>query len=122
MQWLEHSAFTKEVKQLAKKYKSANNAVKFAKRLIEKWRDDPNDSPIDPGKIHLVTQNDEYEIWKYEMAVPNSGLRPNQWPRVWFAIEKDTLALLLLAVHTDNYDDNTKNNEASQRYEELRGK
>ena len=120
MQWLEHKAFTKEVKALKKKYPRANDAVKYAKRLIEGWIDCPSNPPIDPGKLHRVTQSNEYEVWKLEMAVPNSGLRQNQWPRVWFAIEKETLALLLLAVHQDSYDNNAMDKEAIQRYEELR--
>ena len=119
MQWREHSGFIKEIKQLQKKHSQTEKALERAKRLIAEWVIKPPVSPIAPGKIHRVTQTDRYEIWKFEMVIPNSGLRPNQYPRIWFAVEPETLSLLLLAVHTDNYDNNEKDREATLRYAEL---
>jgi hypothetical protein len=114
-----HSSFEKELKELCKKHPQARKALEDALRMIAEHF---NTIPVfDPGKLHRITQLDNGFIWKLEMAVPKSGLRPNQWPRVWFAIENNTLViLLLLAVHTDNYDNNACDKEAFRRYLELR--
>lgn len=59
---------------------------------------------IAPAKLHRVTQNDEWSIWKIELVVP--GIKPNQFPRMWFAVRGPDIALLCIATHIDNYDDN----------------
>lgn len=63
---------------------------------------------IGPAKLHRVTQNDIWTIWKVEMVVPKSGLRPNQFPRVWFVVQGDTIAFLCIALHTENKEGTSK--------------
>jgi hypothetical protein len=58
---------------------------------------------IAPAKIHRITQSQTWAVWKVEMVIPGSGLRPNQWPRVWFVVEGDSIAFLKVASHTENY-------------------
>lgn len=60
---------------------------------------------ISPGKLHRITQNDLWTMWKIELVVPNSGLRPNQYPRVWFAVKGEVIACLCMGNHMDNYND-----------------
>ena len=43
--------------------------------------------------------------WKVELVVPNSGLRPNQYPRAWFAVKGTNIAFLCISSHIDNYND-----------------
>ena len=121
MNELRHRSFEKELKAISKKYHQASKAVDDAMRMISEHFNPENSIPIiDPGKLHHIADIRNSSVWKLELAIPNSGLRPSQWPRIWFAIESDTCAFLLLAVHTDNYDNNVKDREAISRFEEMR--
>jgi len=46
-------------------------------------------------------------------------LRPNQFPRVWFALQPSLISFLAIRSHVDNYDDNTVNGQAEERFDEL---
>lgn len=74
---------------------------------------------IAPGKLHRRTQNDIWVIWKVELMVPKSGLRPNQSPRLWFVVSGSVIAFLCLATHIDNYDDNTMDRLAEERVTDI---
>jgi len=47
------------------------------------------------------------------------GLRPGQWPRVWFSIKGDTITFLVIKSHVDNYDNNTEDLIAQDRYNDI---
>ncbi len=59
---------------------------------------------IAPAKLHRITQNGIWTMWKVELVVPNAGLRPNQYPRVWFAVKGSVIVFLCMGTHIDNYD------------------
>lgn len=74
---------------------------------------------IGPGKLHRITQNDVWTMWKVELIVPNAGLRPNQYPRVWFAVKGAIISFLCIASHIDNYDDSEKEQIALERVADI---
>lgn len=74
---------------------------------------------INPGKLHRVTQNDTWTMWKIELAVIKSGLRPNQYPRIWFVVSGATIAFLCIASHADNYKDAEMDRLALSRATDL---
>lgn len=70
---------------------------------------------ISPGKLHRVTQNSDWTMWKTELPIIHSDLRPNQYPRIWFAQSGATIAFLCIGVHGDNYDDGEMDRLAMER-------
>ena len=120
MYWQSHDSFDTELKKLGKKYRQLDDGLKKVKRLLER-QFDPNNpqSIIGPGKLHRVTADRTWELWKVEVALIGSGLRPNQWPRMWFAVSGDTFTLLTVAVHQDNYDDGAQDRLAINRYTDI---
>lgn len=115
-----HDKFDKEIKKLTKSYRTTYDSLEDAKRLL-KVQFHPTDprAIIGPGKIHRVTSNQTWEIWKLEVAMKKSGLRPNQWPRVWFAISGDTITFLVASTHVNNYSDGQCDKFALDRYTEI---
>lgn len=120
MLWQSHDGFDSEYKKLLKKHRQLDDGLKKAKKLLE-TQFDPNNpqSVIGPGKIHRITTNQTWGIWKLEVVLIGSGLRPNQWPRMWFAISGDTFTLLTIAGHSQNYDNNAQDKLALDRYMEI---
>jgi hypothetical protein len=120
MFWQLHESFKNEYRKALKKMRSLDDGFSMAKRLLAA-QFDPNHPQqiIAPGKIHRIMANTTWEIWKLEMVVPKSGLRPNQWPRIWFAVAGNTITFLTIGSHTENYDDNKKNQIACNRYSEI---
>ncbi len=43
------------------------------------------------------------------------GLRPSQWPRVWFLLLGDAIYFLHIATHQDNYDNKESDKVAKER-------
>jgi hypothetical protein len=72
---------------------------------------------IAPAKLHRLKQNDLWSLWKIEMVVP--GLRPNQFPRVWFAVKGSNIVFLCIVTHIDNYDDNQVTKTATERVTDI---
>ena len=120
MLWQTHDSFDAEYKKLLKKHKQLAEGLTKAQRLLE-VQFEPNNPQaiIGPGKLHRVTADHTWEIWKLEVALIGSGLRPNQWPRMWFAISGDTFTLLTIVAHTHNYDNNAQDALAKDRYLEV---
>lgn len=116
MKFLEHDQFSKELKTLNKKYRTLGKGLDAVKRLFQKQFDSITpEEVIAPGKIHRLHQNSMWSLWKIEVAVPGSGLKPNQWPRMWFAVSGDKIVLLAIAAHMQNYDNNKLDAIASGR-------
>jgi hypothetical protein len=109
-----HSAYDSEIADLKQRSKNIDEAVESFKKLCE-FQFHPNTPKqvLAPGKLHRVTQNDIWSLWKIELAV--KGLRSNQSPRIWFAIKGTTIVLLSAQSHVDNYDDNRQNTVAIDR-------
>ena len=118
MLWLEHSSYIKEFEKFSRKFVSAQQGLEALKKLLETQFDplDPREI-IAPGKIHRVHQNAVWEMWKVECVV--KGLRPGQWPRVWFVVNGDSITLLVFCTHIDNYNNNEMDRKALNRISEL---
>ena len=58
-------------------------------------------------------------IWKVELVIPKSNLRPNQFPRMWFCVQGNKIAFLCIATHIDNYNDNNLDNIAKERLNDI---
>ena len=114
MNFLQHDQFDNELKKLGKY--PVLSGLEAVKRLLEK-QFDPNDPEvvIPPGKIHRVRQNSVWSLWKVEVVLPKSGLRPSQWPRMWFAVSGDKVVFLCIVSHTQNYDNNVVDGIAADR-------
>lgn len=74
---------------------------------------------IAPGKLHRLKESDMWSLWKIEVMVV--GLRPNQWPRVWFLRYGAAIIFLASASHTQNYDDNEMERLALDRLSDYVG-
>jgi hypothetical protein len=66
-----------------------------------------------------VSQTAVWTLWKVELVLPKSGLRPNQFPRMWFAVKGAEIALLVIASHMDNYRDNDMDELALSRVNDF---
>lgn len=116
-----HDSFIKELKRLKKTIRTIDKDVELVKKLLSiQFSKATNTPPIGRGKIHRITVLDEVsggELWKVKVATAN--LKPNLWARMWFAISGNRIILLAIASHKDNYDNNTMDRMAEQRYREY---
>jgi hypothetical protein len=98
----------KDAKKFAKKHKDFRRYFGYLKNLLANYKDDGGRFPgVAPAKKHRISENDKYVLYKIEMVI--SGLRPNQYPRVFIAARDDVprIAFLKLVSHIDNYDNNS---------------
>lgn len=113
-----HPTFDREVTKLQKRFSHLEKGLQAFQRLCEKQFHPIDPHPvIAPGKIHRVTANEIWTIWKVELVVKN--LKPNQFPRVWFAVEGSKIAFLCIGTHIDNYDNNTLDRTATARVTDI---
>ena len=104
IEFIYHPLFSKETAKL-KRFSFLDKALESFKLLCEFQFHPLNPQQrIAPAKLHRITQNEVWSIWKIELSVPN--VRPNQSPRVWFAVRGSNIVFLCIATHIDNYDDN----------------
>lgn len=120
MNYIEHNNFPREVKAICKKHPQLVKGLDAVKRLLDSQFDPVNPvEVIGPSKINRIIQTPVWTIWKVEVAIPNSGLRPSQWPRLWIVVSGDTAALLTIAMHSHNYDNATFENIAKNRATDI---
>lgn len=106
-----HPQFEKEAAGLRRRFPYFNAGVESFKLICEKHFNPLSPQQvIAPAKLHRIKCSENYTIWKIELAIKN--LRPNQFPRVWFAVRAVTIVFLCVTTHVNNYDDNTMNREA----------
>ena len=106
-----HPHFEKESAILKRRFPFFDSGLDSFKRICEVQFDPINPRQvIPPAKLHRIKSFNNFSIWKIELAVKN--LRPNQFPRVWFAVQGATVAFLCVATHIDNHDDNVMDREA----------
>lgn len=74
---------------------------------------------IAPAKLHRITQNDIWTLWKAEVVIPKSGLRPNQWPRMWFVVKGAVIVFLCISLHINNYDEKEMDDLALSRVSDF---
>ena len=116
-----HDGFEKEIAVLEKRrLRYIRQSLQGFQKLCEIHFHPTNpDRRINPGKLHRVTQNDVWTMWKTELAIVKSGLRPNQYPRIWFAVSGATIAFLCVSSHSDNYHDAEMDHIALSRISDL---
>ena len=106
IEFLYHEDIQKEIATLERRFRTLGAGLSSFERLCEVQFNPTNPRQvIAPAKLHRVTQNDIWALWKIELVIPNSGLRPNQWPRIWFAVKGAIIVFLCISTHVDNYND-----------------
>ena len=120
MLWQEHDSFAKELKKICGKHPQVEDGVARVKKLLAvQFNPLRPEEVIAPGKIHRVHGNNIWELWKVEVLVPKSGLKPNQWPRMWFSVSGETITFLAIATHIRNYDNNEVDRLAIKRLSDI---
>ncbi len=116
-----HPAFEKEIAVFEKRRlcRIRESLAGFQKLCEIHFHPTSPESRINPGKLHRVTQNETWTMWKIELAVIKSGLRPNQYPRIWFIVSGATIAFLCITSHTDSYNDGEMDRLALARASDL---
>ncbi|MDR1440286.1 MAG: hypothetical protein LBJ10_09910 [Clostridiales bacterium] len=116
MLFREHPAFLRDLKPLDK-YGIGDGLPMVKKLLAAQFAADCPKRAIHPGKIHHVASVPGWDVWKVEVV--SRGLRPGQWPRMWFAVSESSIALLAIGTHIQNYSDNGMEAVALGRLSEL---
>lgn len=120
IQFLYHDGIQKEIVALERRFRTIRDGLSIFERLCEVQFNPTNPRQvIAPAKLHRVTQNDIWTLWKIELVIPNSGLRPNQWPRMWFAVKGAIIVFLCISSHIDNYNDEDMNRLALSRVSDF---
>ncbi|MFC1622498.1 hypothetical protein ACFL1Y_00690 [Patescibacteria group bacterium] len=115
-----HQKFEKEIVALSRRFKNIKEGMESFERLCNKQFDPINpQSIIPPAKLHRIKQNNIWDLWKIELVIPKSGLRPNQFPRMWFCVQGSKIGFLCIASHVDNYDDNKMEIVALERLGDI---
>ncbi len=102
----------KAFKSICKKHRSFDESYKLSLRLVVAYFDDPQNVNRPFQLVHLHTC-EEYEFWKLKVMV--KGLKPGQWPRLWFGVSQKgerILIPLILDMHQSGYSDNQHENDA----------
>ena len=120
IEFLYHDGIQKEIAALERRFRRIRDGLTIFERLCE-VQFNPTDPKqvIAPAKLHRVKQNDIWTLWKIELVVPDSGLRSNQYPRMWFVVKGAIIAFLSLSTHVDNYNDEDMNRLALSRMTDL---
>lgn len=120
IQFLYHDGIKKEISALRRKFHTIQDGLSSFERLCKVQFNPTNPRQvITPAKLHRITQNDLWTLWKVELVIPNSGLRPNQWPRMWFIVKGAIIAFLCISSHVDNYNDENMKKIALSRITDL---
>lgn len=120
IEFLYHDGIQKEIAALERRFRRIQDGLTAFKRLCEVQFHPTNPKQvIAPAKLHRITQNDLWTMWKIELVIPDSGLRPNQYPRMWFAVKGAIIAFLCISTHIDNYDDAKMDRLAFSRITDL---
>jgi hypothetical protein len=115
-----HDGIQKEIATFEGQFRTIREALAIFERLCNtQFNPTKPQQVIAPAKLHRVTQNDIWTLWKIELVLPNSGLRPNQYPRMWFVVNGASIAVLCLATHINNYSDEKVNRLALSRVSDI---
>lgn len=120
LEYYHHPSFDKETARLKRRFVNIEKAIEDFKRLAEfQFHPLGPRQVIAPAKLNRVFQNAIWSLWKIELVIPKSGLRPNQFPRMWFAVKGAEVSLLLIVSHVDNYDNNEMDELAKARANDI---
>jgi hypothetical protein len=118
LDFIYHPSFEKESAKLKRRFIYLDEGLRSFQRLCEvQFHPLEPKQIIAPAKLHRVTQNDLWSIWKIELAIKN--IKSNQSPRIWFAVKGSNISFLCIATHTDNYSDNQMNRLAAERVTDI---
>ena len=116
IEFIYHDGVSNEIATAEKRFPTMRGGFSTFEKLCEfQFNPTKPQQVIAPAKLHRITQNDIWKMWKIELVVPNAGLRPNQYPRVWFAVKGEVIVFLCMGTHIDNYDDEKMNKIAMSR-------
>lgn len=120
IEFLYHDGIQKEIAALERRFRCIRDGLRAFERLCEvQFHPTDPKQVIAPAKLHRITQNDVWTMWKVELVIPDSGLRPNQYPRMWFAVKGAIITFLCIMTHVDNYKDAKMNRVALSRISDL---
>ncbi|MDP3935068.1 MAG: hypothetical protein Q8Q46_02555 [Candidatus Giovannonibacteria bacterium] len=120
IEFLYHDGIKKEIAALERRFRNIQEGFKHFERLCEVQFNPTNPKQIiDAGKLHRISQNDIWAMWKIELVIPKSGLRPNQYPRMWFAVKGNIIAFLCIVTHIDNYNEEELGRQALSRVTDI---
>lgn len=120
IEFLYHDGIHGEIAALERRFRTIRDGFSTFERLCEAQFNPTNPRQvIAPAKLHRITQNEVWTLWKIELVIPNSGLRPNQWPRMWFVVKGAIIAFLCISSHIDNYNDRNMDRLALMRISDF---
>ncbi len=120
IEFLYHDGIQKEIAVRERRFRTIRQGLSAFERLCEvQFNPTHTRQIIAPAKLHRISQTDVWTLWKVELVVPNSGLRPNQWPRMWFVVQGNIIAFLCLSSHVDNFNDKEMNRLALSRISDF---
>lgn len=120
IEFLYHDGIQKEIAAIERRFRRIRNGLSAFERLCEVQFHPTNPRQvIAPAKLHRITQNNIWTMWKVELVIPDSGLRPNQYPRMWFAVKGAIIVFLCISTHIDNYNDVEMDRLAFSRITDL---
>ena len=120
IEFLYHDGIRKEIAILERRFHGIQDGLKSFERLCEVQFNPTRPSQvIAPAKLHRISQNNIWTLWKVEFVIPNSNLRPNQYPRMWFAVKGDIVAFLCISTHVDNYNNKEMDIIAKARVSDI---
>jgi len=109
--FLEHPTFCKETALMIRRFPRFLDGLESFKLLCQKQFHAINPiQVITPAKLHRLRQNETFGLWKIELVL--KGVRPNHFPRIWFALKGSTIVFLCVCSHHDNYNDNEEERRA----------
>lgn len=120
IEFLYHDGIQKEIVAIERRFRRVRDGLAAFERLCEvQFHPTGPKQVVAPAKLHRITQNDIWTMWKVELVIPNSGLRPNQYPRMWFSVKGAVIAFLCISTHIDNYNDKEMDQLARSRITDL---
>lgn len=120
IEFIYHDGIQKEIAAFERRFPHIHDGLSSFERLCEvQFNPTEPRQVIAPGKLHRLTQNDIWTMWKIELVVPKSNLRPNQYPRMWFAVKGAVIVFLCISTHIDNYKDSDMDRLAFSRTTDL---
>ena len=88
VEFLYHDSIDKDVTALERRFRTIRQGfIVFERLCAVHFNPAELRQVIAPAKFHRITQNEMGTLWKIELVMPSSGLRPSQWPRLWFFVK-----------------------------------
>ncbi len=113
-----HPKFEKEIAALERRFHTIKEGLESFQRLCNVQFHPVNPQRVvAPAKLHRVTQNDIWVMWKVELVARN--LKPNQFPRMWFCVQGAKIGFLCVVTHIDNYGEKEMNKIALERLTDI---